>query len=174
MSVSGKLTETFSKGNPNSSPTICASEVNAPCPMSTLLVRRIAEPSALSRTLADEVVGVVVLLIVTASPLPRTRLLRGCAADCSSFPFQPMVAAACFTQSVMPTETIVSPVTKRHPLDEVFQAQFQRIRSQAPRDVVHLGFVGPTDMGHADAAKRAGGRQIGINGVGRQIRLGML
>ena len=40
-------------------------------------MRRIAEPSALRRTFADEVVGVVVLLMVTASPLPRTKFCSG-------------------------------------------------------------------------------------------------
>ena len=36
--------------------------------MSEVLVSKIAEPSALSRTLAAEVLGVEVLLIATATP----------------------------------------------------------------------------------------------------------
>ena len=121
--MSGELTVTFRTADPNSSPTICAIEVSRPWPISTLLVSKTADPSALRRTLADDVVGVVVLLIVTASPLPRTRLFFSGGAACSSFPFQPIASAVRRKQSVTPTETSFSPVTKISSFaDQMFQA----------------------------------------------------
>ena len=71
-SVSGNVTLTRSGAIPNSSATICANEVCVPCPISTLLVNKTADPSALSLTNAEEFDGVIVVLIITAKPLPRT------------------------------------------------------------------------------------------------------
>ena len=53
-SVSGSVTETRSRGSPSTSLTICARLVWTPCPISTLPDSSVAEPSALSRTLAED------------------------------------------------------------------------------------------------------------------------
>jgi hypothetical protein len=112
--VSGNVTLTRSGEIPSSSATICASEVCVPCPISTLLVNNTAEPSALSRTTAEEFDGVIVVLIITANPLPRT-LPLGTRFSCSAFPFHLIASAAPLRQSAIPTDTNLSPVTNTSP-----------------------------------------------------------
>ncbi len=113
-SVSGKVTVTRSSGRRSSSATIWARLVSVPWPISTLLVSRVAEPSAFRRTVAVEFEGVIVVLIITASPLPRTSGPGGRGA-CSAAPCQSIARATSCRQSARPTDWRASPVTKVSP-----------------------------------------------------------
>ena len=76
--------ESFASGMPSSLPAICASTVSEPCPISTVPVYMDRLASSLSFTTAQEMDGVIVALIMQASPFP---LLTPVACDC--FPVSP-------------------------------------------------------------------------------------
>ena len=63
-------------GTPNSVPAICASTVSEPCPISTVPLYMDRLASSFSFTTAQEIDGVIVALIMQASPLPRRSSIR--------------------------------------------------------------------------------------------------
>jgi len=71
MLVSGCTIVTCSSGMASTSAAICASTVRAPCPISTVLTRTEALPSACKRTMASDTDGATLAFIMAATPLAR-------------------------------------------------------------------------------------------------------
>ena len=72
MAVSGVATPTRSKGRASTSAAIWARTARAPCPISTVLARTVALPSACRRTIASDTVGPMLAFIIIATPRPRS------------------------------------------------------------------------------------------------------
>src|SRR4029078_9021066 len=98
---------------------IWANTVSDPCPISTVPVYKDRLASSLSLTTAQEIDGVIVALIMQASPLPRRTLPIDESFLIFALPvpsdFHPIDSATRFRHSFRPTERRVSSVTNLSP-----------------------------------------------------------
>ena len=160
MAVSGVATPTRSKGMASTSAAIWARTARAPCPISTVLARTVALPSACRRTIASDTVGPMLAFIIIATPRPRSAAAAWVQRIASRGARQALLELA-VDRRVAGREFLAVG-------EEVLAAQLDGIAIEAPRRVVEQRLEGPGELGHAEAPEGAARRRVRVDGPARQ------
>ena len=160
MAVSGVARPTRSKGIASTSAAIWPRTARAPCPISTVLARTVALPSAWRRTIASDTVGPMLAFIIIATPRPRSA-----AAACG--PANRLRGA----RQALLELAVDGGLAGREFLavgEKVLPAQLDGIPIEAPGRVVEQRLEGPGELGHAEAPEGAARRRVRVDGPARQ------
>ena len=160
MAVSGVATPTRSKGMASTSAAIWARTARAPCPISTVLARTVALPSACRRTIASDTVGPMLAFIIIATPRPRSAAAAW---------VQRIASAARVKLSSNLPSMGVSPGANSSPWARRFcRRSSTGIQIEAPRRVVEQRLEGPGELRHAEAPEGAARCRVRVDGPARQ------
>ena len=106
--------------------------------------------------MATEVVGEITALIAMAKPRPRLMVGRLPRSNgCDQFIRSSTLSITFSTGASLRTVPVAC---GRAFVDDVLAAELDRIDLQRARHHVHVAFVGPDELRHAEAAQRAGRR----------------
>src|SRR6185437_7251659 len=144
------------------SATSCAIAVSELWPMSTVPQNSVQLPSAATCTTAIDVVGEIDALKPMAMPRPR-RIFpvprsNGAFQLMSSGALEAGLGAHVLDHGAGRLRTAVA--------QDVLAPEFDRVHADPARDQVGVALIGPYQLRDAEAAQRAGRRQVGVERVG--------